>query len=155
METTTRTERDDILDCLAAFIGQRSGIVTRDYASDWRDKDGLAALRSDQAKIARDGKQARELLASVRRRSITADDLKAALRDAFSGRLSWDGEAKRLDYCTGQYFATEYRAAVCSVLATAMWRYWRSDMPDDCTADDIRRKARAEFGRAIASRWFN
>lgn len=32
-----------------------------------------------------------------------------------------------LDYCTGQYWSTEYRRAVCAVLARALWDYWRAD----------------------------
>jgi hypothetical protein len=68
---------------------------------------------------------------------------------AFGGRLQLDGG--KLYYCTGQYYPTEYRAAVCAVLASGIWYYWR-----DCgyTADQMRRKAREEFGAGIARRWF-
>jgi hypothetical protein len=58
-----------------------------------------------------------------------------------------------VDYCTGQYFPTEYRRAVCSVLSSALWDYFRTNGAD--TGDDIRRTARRELGRSIASRWFN
>jgi hypothetical protein len=58
----------------------------------------------------------------------------------------------RVDYCTGQYFPTEYRAAACAVLATILWDYIS---PECKTGNDIRKWARAEFGRGIASRWFN
>lgn len=33
--------------------------------------------------------------------------------------------AVTIDYCTGQYWPTEYRRAVCAVLASAIWDYWR------------------------------
>lgn len=33
-----------------------------------------------------------------------------------------------LDYCTGQYWPTEYRAAACAVLASVLWGWFRSDM---------------------------
>lgn len=152
------TERDAILECLAAFINQRSGIEFRNYGD-------VRAFRSEQRSITKDGKQARELLAAVRwRSSIDADALKAALRGAFSGRLTWDAERRRLDYCAGQYFPTEYRRAVCAVLASALWGYFRENMPADgegsrkkgeSAGDYLRRTARREFGRAIAGRWFN
>lgn len=32
-----------------------------------------------------------------------------------------------VDYCTGQYFPTEYRRAVCAVLASALWDYTREN----------------------------
>ena len=146
------TERDNILEAMAAFIGQRSGLEACDYVRDWQDKAGREALASDRYQIARDGRHARTLLAAVRWRDIPADMLKGALKDAFSGRLSWDG--KVLEYCTGQYFPTEYRKAACAVLATALWRYWRDDCGYD-SADAIRKQACREFGRGIASRWFN
>jgi hypothetical protein len=34
-----------------------------------------------------------------------------------------------LDYCTGQYFPTEYRRAACAVLASALWSAKRDNMP--------------------------
>jgi hypothetical protein len=34
----------------------------------------------------------------------------------------------RIDYCTGQYFPTEYRKAVCAVLASALWAKYREGM---------------------------
>ncbi|HEY4356011.1 MAG TPA: hypothetical protein VGN16_09710 [Acidobacteriaceae bacterium] len=75
----------------------------------------------------------------------------------------------RLDYCTGQYWPTEYRRAACAVLASAIWYWWREEcMPEPTTVDDgnkrydnlsagdfLRRNARREFGRGIQSRWFN
>lgn len=145
---TDTSERAAILDCMAGFIAMRSGIDSRDYFSDWRDRDGVAAFKADQRSIARDGREARQLLAFVRgRESITATDLRAALRGNFSGRLSWDGAA--LDYTPGQYGPTEYRTAACAVLAGAIRDYWRAD------GNDWRKLAKGQFGRGIASRWFS
>jgi hypothetical protein len=76
--------------------------------------------------------------------SILVDVLK-------SGRLIWDG--KRLDYCAGQYFPTEYRAAVCRALASVLWNYWRDG--GRYTADQIRAAAKSNLGRGITRRWFN
>lgn len=68
------------------------------------------------------------------------------LRVSFAGRLSWDG--KTLDYCTGQYFCTEYRAAACAGLSLALRRYWRAD------GIDVQTMAQQCLGRGIAARWF-
>lgn len=140
------TERDAILAAIAAHVAQRSGIDGRNYGGD-RD-----AFLGDYRPMLQHGRDARAMLAQIRwRDSIDAAALKEALRSAFSGRLSWDSEKQRLDYTTGQYFPTEYRRAACAVLAGALWRYWAENAKD---ADAIRKTARRELGRGIASRWF-
>lgn len=92
------------------------------------------------------------LYAIAQRKSITADMIAEGFR-AFSGRLSIverDGKVA-LDYCTGQYFPTEYRAAACAVCASILWTYWRDGAKD---SDAVRKIARNALGRGIASRWF-
>lgn len=79
-----------------------------------------------------------------------------------------------IEYCTGQYFPTEYRKAACAVLARTLW-YWTREhaMPapiaksGDHTyypmvpgkllsaGDWLRANFVREFGRGIASRYFN
>ena len=161
-------EREKILSALDGFMSQRPGLEFANYGD-------VSAYRSESRAITQDLHHARRLLAAVSwRSSITADNLKEAFR-AFSGRLSWDGS--RLDYCTGQYFPTEYRKAVCAVLASAIWDYTRDCMPEPTYihhgdkdnlpmstdalyegksgGDWIRGKLRKEYGHAIASRYFN
>lgn len=159
METLTQTtERDAILNALESWIHQRPGLEFANYGD-------VAAYRAEQRAILTDKKHALILLSAVKwRESITAEQIKAGFR-AYSGRLSWDGE--KLDYCTGQYWPTEYRAAACAVLASILWAYWR-DCADPATEGEptqqpgivdiggyIRKQARREFGRTIAGRWFN
>jgi hypothetical protein len=146
------TERQAILDALDKFTRQRSGMDSRNYGD-------VASYRSEQRSITRDLHDFRALLAAVSLRDgIDATELKEAFR-AFSGRLTWDGS--RLDYCTGQYFPTEYRKAACAVLASALWEYTRAGMPTGGTHDGrsngdyLRDYFRKEFGRGIANRWFN
>jgi hypothetical protein len=167
--TTTKTQ---ILDMLSAFIAQRPGMEPGNYG-DWK------SYRAESRSITRDRHDAEELLRAVRwRDSIGAEQLREAFR-AFSGRLrlteTGDGRAQ-LDYCTGQYFPTEYRRAVCAVLAAALWDYTRTNMPPGSrqgasdgvelypnprgkghvsAGDYIRGKLRAEFGPRLADRWFN
>lgn len=143
--------RDQILGALGAFAEQRPGLDPRNYISSGRDSEGRRAYFGEARAITRDLHDARTLLAAVRwRQGIGAAELAKAF-GAFSGRLTLTDRG--LDYCTGQYWPTEYRKAVCAVLASALWAYWRDEGAK--TADDIRRKARREFGRGIASRWFN
>lgn len=100
------------------------------------------------------------MLAYVARRdSITAEDLIEASRRAYSGRLTLNKTDKgyEIDYCTGQYWPTEYRRAACAMLAHAAWYQLRDDTKDSRSEgrDRIQRAARREFSRAVAQRWFN
>jgi len=143
--------RNDILHALAAFAATRPGLDPRDYARDWRDTEGRKAYAAEVRSITKDLHHARALLTAVRLSSITEAQLVEAFR-AFGGRLSWDGQ--RLDYCVNSYYPTEYRRAVCAVLASALWDYYRTDCGCD-TGDKIRAAARRALPRAIALRWFN
>jgi hypothetical protein len=108
------------------FAYQRSGIDARNYYSEWSDKDGRRAFRTEYASITRQLAKFRELLAVAA--SVGVEDrhvIEAGTR-AFSGRLTWTGS--RWDYTTGQYFCTEYRAAACAVLDTAI-RARRQELP--------------------------
>lgn len=154
------SERERILSALSAFIRQRPGLEFGNYGD-------VSAYRSEMRSITRDRHQAETLLAAVSwRTGITAAHLKDAFR-AYSGRLTWDGN--KLDYCTGQYFPTEYRRAVCAVLAQALWDYYRDHcMPKPIKTENgsetyngmsggayLRHALRREFGRTLAARWFN
>jgi len=157
-----------ILAALYKFTAQRSGITFADYGE-------RESFLQDYREVLRGGRNARALLRAIDlRESITAEDILAATR-AFSGRLqvvTRDDGKVAIDYTTGQYFPTEYRAAVCAVCASALWAYYRQSMPVAAIAECpegapgvtqgtvnvgeyIRKKARREFGRGIQSRWFN
>lgn len=137
-----------LIHALNAFISQRSGIDGRNYGG------SREAFLSDYRQILKHGKQARQLLAFVSSRSISAEDLILASQSAYSGRLSFvfRDDSAAVDYTTGQYFPTEYRAAACAVLARAVWEYFRTGC--NYSPDQIRKAARREFGRGIASAWF-
>ena len=170
-------EKAQICDLLRAFIHQRPGLEFGNYGD-------VSAYRSESRAITRDLHDAETLLAYVERHdSIGADRLRAAFRDAYSGRLTLvtrDDGRLVLDYCTGQYWPTEYRKAACAVLASAIWDWMREHcMPApmarhasdtrDCyiwknasgrsaivsAGDYLRAAARREFGATIARRWFN
>lgn len=152
--------KQQIITALRAFVAQRSGMEFANYGD-------AASYRSEQRAIMRDGKEARELLRAVELRdSITADDIIKASKSAFSGRLSIaerDDGAVSVDYCAGQYFPTEYRKAVCAVCAAALWKHRCADYSAGfaqsagrpVTGSELRAQFRKEYGRGIASRWFN
>lgn len=143
------TRKYDILQALRVFVAQRPGF-------DWHNYDSMSSYRSDYRPVLQEKHDFRTMLDQIWwRDSITADDIIQASEHAFSGRLTIREKGDRvveIDYCTGQYFPTEYRAAACAVLASVLWHYWRADCE---TGDEIRKLARDQFGRGIASRWFN
>ena len=146
-----------LIEALYTWINKRPGLDPRDYIRGWDDRDGRAAYFSEARSITKDLHHAREMLAYVSRRpSITADDLLTAARSAFSGRLTIrEGlERAEVEYCTGQYWPTEYRRATCAVLASAIWYRLRDDVQGDDKAEAVRKAARRELSRPVAARWF-
>jgi hypothetical protein len=160
--------KQTIIEMLRVWINQRPGLEFGNYGN-------VPAYRAELRQITKDRREAIELLRYVELRdSITADDLIAAFPRAFSGRLRLEQRKDgkwQLDYCTGQYWPTEYRKAACAVLAQVLWERKRADMPSPdaptlrgnrgetyggkSAGDWIRSSFRREFGRSIASRWFN
>lgn len=138
--------KSQVIAALRAWIRQRPGLEFGNYGE-------MKSYRAELRSITKDLHHARELLRAVEwRDSITADQIIEAAKHAYSGRLSItvrdDGKIA-IDYCTGQYWPTEYRRAVCAVLASVLWDYLRD------STDYPRKTARNEFGRSIAQRWFN
>ena len=147
-------KKQAIIGALYTFIGQRPGLEYGNYGEP-------VSYRAEVRAIGKDLTQARELLRYVElRASITGDDIVDASAHAYSGRLTIaqrDDGAVAVDYCTGQYWPTEYRKAVCAVLAQTIWDYLRGSMPAGTSqpGDYLRASARREFGRGMAARWFN
>ncbi len=171
--------KSKLIEALHAWINQRPGLEPANYISGWNDTAGRSAYRSESRSITKDLHQARTLLRYVEMHgSITAEKIIEATRHSFSGRLTIEpnGDDFKLSYCTGQYWPTEYRRAVCSVLSSAIWEWFRENMPPAdgvltiqvggkpleveshrgmTPGDYLRKTARIELGRPIASRWFN
>lgn len=144
-------ERNQIIESLHRFIRQRPGLEFGNYGD-------LSNYRAEMRSITRDMHEAKRLLRAVELTSMSAETLLSGFR-AYSGRLSISDSGK-LDYCTGQYWPTEYRKAVCAVCAAALWDYYREDFASsardgESAGNAIRRNFRRLFGRAIANRWFN
>ncbi len=137
-----------ILNALQRFVAQRPGLEFANYGD-------VALYRAEMRSITKDRHHAEELIRAVSwRDSITANDILKAADFAHSGRLAireTEPGAFTLDYCTGQYWPTEYRRAVANVLSSALWNHWRTD---DSTGDSIRATARRELSRGVAQRFF-
>jgi len=147
--------KQQIIDALYTFANKRPGLEPRDYIRRWDDSEGRATYRAESRNITKDLNHARALLRRLELSGITAEEIIEASKEAFSGRLTisaTDDGIVKVSYCVGQYFPTEYRKAVASVCARALWSYWREDSK---TADSIRQLARREFPRAIARAYFN
>jgi hypothetical protein len=143
--------KQEICTLLRAFINQRPGLDFNNYGC-------ATSYRAELRSITKQRSDAIQLLRAVELRdSIEAGELVAAFPRAFSGRLALvESKGKpALEYCAGQYFPTEYRAAVCAVLARCLWHHWANHFASPNIPHHIRETAKSEFGRGIASRWFN
>lgn len=119
--TQPDTLKTEIITALRRFVRQRPGL-------DWRNYGSPAGYREESRKISQDLKHAETLLRKVElAHGITGEDLITASRLSFSGRLTINKtpDGITLDYCVGGYFPTEYRKAVASVCAGALWDYVR------------------------------
>ena len=147
--------KTEILYALRTFAQKRPQLEYVNYGNP-------SSYRQESRAITKDLNHARKLLGKVERSGITAQDLITASNEAVSGRLtiipanSYNDKIK-VEYCTGQYFATEYRKAVCAVLARALWNHWREDRKDGdimTTGQQLRAIARSELGASLARVYF-
>ncbi len=150
--------KSQIIQALDSWIRQRPGLEFGNYGD-------VSAYRSEMRSIGKDLHHARTMLRYVEwHDSITAEMI---FDCAKSGRLSIvvDGDKVSIDYCTGQYWPTEYRLAVCRLLSSVIWHWMRENAPVDAGPIDkfsnlqnvgpwIRKQAAREFGRSIARKWF-
>lgn len=159
MTTNIQTIRREMLIGLQAFVRQRPGFDPNNYGD-------AASYRADVRRAGRDLRHAEELIRAVAIRPY------CVINPTQSGRLSWDAAKQRWDYVTGQYFPTEYRAAACALLVSALWGYFASDLPERklektpngeteetyngmSAGDWIRSQARIALGPRLARRWFS
>lgn len=167
----TIENKSEIIALLRAFVNQRPRLEYANYGNS-------ASYREEMRSITRQRADALILLRAVEHReSIRAADLVEALSQAFCGRFSLiEGKGKStLRYCAGQYYPTEYRAAVCAVLSRCLWVWVGNAMPkgrlvhnsetgetferygpkDLRAGDFIRDFFKGEFGKGLSSRWFS
>lgn len=135
------------LQALSAFVAQRSGINYADYGN--RD-----AYMGDYRPMIQQGKDFRKMAAFAFYSSVNNEDIIKASDQVFSGRLQFDVISGQyaVNYCTGQYFPTEYRLASCWLISRVIRNYWT-----ECgySYPEIKVKAKQVFGSGIQSRYFN
>lgn len=142
----TTPNKSVLITLLSNWIKQRPGLEFGNYGN-------VSAYRSEMRNITRQRHDAETLLARVSwDDEISAQDIIDAFPQAFSGRLSFDAENLKLEYCAGQYWPTEYRAAACAVLARVLWNEARDRYE---TGDALRKHFRQQFGASIQKRWFD
>jgi hypothetical protein len=161
-DTTANTYHKRTVAALEDFIHQRPNLEPENYISSGWDEEGRKEYRKEARRITRDLNDARLLLRQVTGRDFTEEEWNEAFTDTYRRNISclvWDGTT--LDYCTGQYWPTEYRASVCAVLAYLLWRdYRRAHEPftgQYWPTEHRRRMAhfRRMLGRGLVHRWFN
>lgn len=146
--------KENILQALHDWIDQRPGLDPRNYTN---PKDYQAEARA----ITADLHDARALLRAIEWRAVSEKQILEASKRAFSGRLEIaqnpTNGTYEIDYCTGQYWPTEYRRAVCAVLSQALWDYFRDSIANlpDPKGDALRRYIKKELGQRLQKRWFN
>ena len=112
-------KKQTIIDALNAWVNQRPGLEFGNYGD-------VSSYRAEMRSIGKDLQHARAMINYVAcHDSITVEMILKAADNG--GRLSIvvKGDTVTLDYCTGQYWPTEYRPAVCRLLSSVIW-YWLS-----------------------------
>jgi len=140
--------KPQLIQALRAWVAQRPGLDYGNYGDP-------VAYRAEMRSIGKDLQHARAMINYVAwHDSITAEMILKAADNG--GRLSIvvrDDGTVAIDYCTGQYWCTEYRPAVCRLLSSVVWDWMRANDPQR-SGEMIRKTARRELGTSIARRWF-
>lgn len=136
-----------IIATLHKWIAQRPGLEFGNYGD-------VSSYRSEMRSITRDLHHARAMVNYVAwHDSITAAMILDVADDGGRLTMATDGDKVTINYVTGQYWPTEYRRAVCALMARVIWD-WLRENGNYKTGDDICKAARREFGASIARRWF-
>ena len=153
MKTLKPVPTISTIDKLIKFVNQRPGLDFQDYGD-------ISAYRSESAEITRDRADFFELLSLASRRINNLDTVITEYLKSNSGRLTMD-ENGNLQYCTGQYFPTEYRPACNRVLANLIWKDYsneiESNSPNPVYKDghEIRKAIKRNVSRRVAKNYFN
>ena len=138
---------------LVKFVNQRPGL---DFANYGESK----SYNAESREITKDRNDFYELLCLAQRR---IEGLEAKLTynlEKTSGRLLLNAKGE-LEYCTGQYFPTEYRPAASRILAQLIFNDYRdeqeSNSPNPVYKDgiEIRKAIKKQVSRRVAKNYFN
>ena len=138
---------------MTKFVNQRPGLDFSNYGE-------VSAYRSEMAEITRDRTDYYELLSTAFSRIDTLNEKLTDYLQKTSGRLKLN-DAGELEYCTGQYFPTEYRPAANRILANLIWASYRDEIEHNTpnnvykSGDEIRKALKRRVSRRIMKNYFN
>lgn len=143
--------KEALLTALSKFVHQRPGFERGNYST-------VADYQADVRRATRDLNDCRRLLMAVALSSITAEDI---CTQSQGTRLAISvGPPLRIDYTPCQYYHTEFRAAVCALLACCYSLYQRDKatslvaLDGGTVREGVAKIARLRFDRGMARRWF-
>lgn len=130
---------------LIAFVRQRPGLEYCNYGD-------IASYRKEKREITADLRDFYELLSLAQ---LRIDNLEQKITDYLkntSGRLKLN-DLNELEYCTGQYFPTEYRPAVNRILSNLIWNSFTDEIHE--TANDKRKAIKKRVSRRLMRYYFS
>ena len=137
---------------LCKFVNQRPGLEYANYGD-------ITSYRAEMREITKDRNDFFELLSLAQRRVENFDAKLSEYLTATNGRLSLKNG--KLDYCTGQYFPTEYRPAANRILSNLIWASYRDETetnsPNPIYKDGhaIRKAIDRNLSRRVVKHYFN
>ena len=168
------TDEQSAIAQLAAFAAQNSGIEPRNYYDPFDIRNGRReayfqgrrAFAQEVRSITADWKRFRHALIQAAIDGVTDADVIREAPHAYSGRLEWvsvdylrrkhglnTDYTPGWNYCTGQYFPTEYRKAAACLLETAA-RLRRADRPAEMRSP-VSIQDLKELNRKNGGCWFD
>lgn len=145
-ETTT-------IEKLVKFVNQRPGLDFCNYGD-------IKSYRSESREITRDKHDFQELISLAWSRLGSEFEAKLQVYlSKESGRLTINKDGN-LEYCTGQYFPTEYRPAANRILSTLIWNDYRDEKdangdPIYKSGHEIRKAISRRLSRRVNKNYFN
>lgn len=121
--TETTTKNVNFADLLYNFAHGRPGF-------EWVNYGCSSSYRQDYRRAYNDLKAFEELHRLAARRLESYSALSDAIRthlEKSGDRLEISESGDRLQYITGQYYPTEFRAAACRVLVSVIWNNFREE----------------------------
>lgn len=141
---TTTPNKQLLIQLLTKWAHQRPCLEFGNYGD-------VVAYRAEIRLIGLQLSDARTLLRALEGSGITAEAIVDRLK---TGRLNLRESGEELDFCAGQYWPSEYRAAVCRVCSDILWAYIRASYPH-FDGTELRRYFSRWFGKGLQKRWFN
>ncbi len=138
------TQTQTTIEKLMKFVNQRPGLDFANYGD-------VALYRAESREITADRNDFYQLLSFAH---VIVPELENRLTERLkndTGRLTINDKGD-LQYCTGQYFPTEYRPAANRLLSNLIWQALGKEYE---TGDQIRKAVRRNLSRRICHHYFN